>query len=86
LIIRNPAFFFVCWRELAGHRIDHDDHIKVIKLLIGGSRSCNNLELFVDSLELNDNVIISAPVTIGDGQRFNTIQDGIDAALAAVPH
>jgi hypothetical protein len=70
----------------AGHRIDHDDHIKVIKLLTGGSPSCNNLELFVDSLELNDNVIISAPVTIGDGQGFNTIQDGIDAALAAVHH
>jgi hypothetical protein len=44
------------------------------------------MELFFDSLELNDNVIISAPVTIGDGQGFNTIQDCIDAALAAVHH
>jgi hypothetical protein len=60
-------------------RIHPTDHVKVIKLLIGGSSSWNDLTLFVDSFELNGNVVLSASVTNGVNG-FNTIQAAIDAA------
>jgi len=53
--------------------------VKLIKIYVGENpASWNNLTAFIDSLELNGNVIISAPVTIGTEKGFNTIQSAID--------
>lgn len=70
--------FFTCSNMNPG--LNSTSRVKVIKLVIGGSGSWMNLAVFVDSLELNGNVIISAPVTIGTEKGFNTIQSAVDAA------
>lgn len=49
----------------AGHRLDATDKVKYIRLLLGGSSSWNDIEIILDTLELNGVTVLDEPLFIG---------------------